>query len=337
MRALVITAPGVAGVEDVAPPAVGPGEVIVDVERVGVCGTDVEFYTGEMPYLHNGISSYPARLGHEWCGTVSAVGDGVAVSWIGRRTTGDTQIGCGHCYLCLHGRQHTCETRSEVGLRGRYPGALADQLLVPVSSLHGLPENVDATTGAMVEPGSVSLRAAQGADIVPGTPLLVLGAGTIGLLAAQFARSQGAEVTIADRSERSLRFAESLGAFAVYDIKHLPAAKYDAVIDASNDALSPALAVELAQPGGRVVFIGLSGAPSMLDTRSMVFKDVTAVAILSGSPGMASAIEQYASGAVDPRPLVAATIGLDEVPALFAGERPAGAGPGPKVHIDPRV
>jgi hypothetical protein len=74
----------------------------------------------------------------------------------------------------------------------------------------------------------------------------------------------------------------------------------------------------------------------MLDTRAMVFKDVTAVAVLSGSPGMASTVEQYASGAVDPRPLVAATIGLYEVPALFAGNRPAGAGPGPKVHVDPR-
>jgi 2-desacetyl-2-hydroxyethyl bacteriochlorophyllide A dehydrogenase len=337
MRALVITAPGVAGVEDVAPPVAGHGEVVVDVERVGVCGTDVEFYTGEMPYLHNGISSYPVRLGHEWCGTVSAVGDGVDVSWIGRRTTGDTQIGCGHCYLCLHDRQHACENRSEIGLRGRYPGALAEQLVVPVSSLHALPESVGATAGAMVEPGANSLRAAWGAAIEPGTPVLVLGAGTIGLLAAQFALAQGAEVTVADRSERALRFAESLGGFAVYDIQQLPAAKYDAVIDASNDPLSPALAVELVQPGGRVVFIGLSGSPSMLDTRALVFKDVTAVAVLSGSPAMASTVEQYAAGAVDPRPLVAATIGLDEVPALFAGNRPAGAGPGPKVQVDPRV
>ena len=154
MRALVITAPGVAGVEDVAPPVAVPGHVVVDVERVGVCGTDVEFYTGEMPYLHNGISAYPVRLGHEWCGTVSAIGDGVASSWIGKRATGDTQIGCGHCYLCLHGRQHACENRSEVGLRGRYPGALAEQLVVPAATLYALPDQVDATAGAMVEPGA---------------------------------------------------------------------------------------------------------------------------------------------------------------------------------------
>jgi len=337
MRALVISAPGVAAVEDVAPPVARPGEVVVDVERVGVCGTDVEFYTGEMPYLHNAISSYPVRLGHEWCGTVSAVGEGVASSWIGNRTTGDTQIGCGRCYLCLHGRQHACQNRSEVGLRGRYPGALAEQLVVPASSLHPLPDQVDATAGAMVEPGANSLRAAWGAAIEPGTPVLILGAGTIGLLAARFAVAQGGDVTVADRSERALRFAESLGGFAVYNIDQLPTTPYDAVIDASNDPLLPAMAVDLVQPGGRAVFIGLAGSPSMLDTRAMVFKDVTAVAILSGSPAMASTIEQYASGAVDPRPLVAATIGLDEVAALFAGNRPPGAGPGPKVHVDPRA
>jgi 2-desacetyl-2-hydroxyethyl bacteriochlorophyllide A dehydrogenase len=336
MRALVISGPGVAAVEDLAPPVAGPGQVVVDVERVGVCGTDVEFYTGEMPYLHNGISSYPVRLGHEWCGTVSAVGDGVDVSWIGSRTTGDTQIGCGHCSLCLHGRQHACADRSEVGLRGRYPGALAEQVLVPVSSLHALTDQVDAMAGAMVEPGANSLRAAWAAAIEPGCPVLILGAGTIGLLAAQFAVSQGAEVTVADRSERALRFAESLGGFAVYDITQLPAARYDAVIDASNDPLAPALAVDLVQAGGRAVFIGLSGSPSLLDTRTVVLKDITAVGILSGSPALASTIEQYASGAVDPRPLVAATIGLDDVPALFAGNRPSGAGQGPKIHIDPR-
>ena len=100
------------------------------------------------------------------------------------------------------------------------------------SSLHALPDQVDATAGAMVEPGANSLRAAWGAAIEPGTPVLVLGAGTIGLLAAQFAVAQGAEVTVADRSNGHLRFAASLGGFAVYDIEQLPTVPYDAVIDA---------------------------------------------------------------------------------------------------------
>ena len=76
MRAFVITGPGESEVQDVEPPIAEPGRVVVDVERVGVCGTDVEFFTGEMAYLHQGHASYPMRLGHEWCGTVRAVGPG---------------------------------------------------------------------------------------------------------------------------------------------------------------------------------------------------------------------------------------------------------------------
>ena len=134
------------------------------------------------------------RIGHEWCGTVSAVGPGVDPSWIGRRTTGDTMLGCGHCRRCLGGRQHVCEDRFEIGIRGGFPGALAEQLAVPVSALHPLPDTVDVVAGALVEPGGNALRSVWGANLGPGDRVLVLGPGTIGLLAGMFARAQGAEV-----------------------------------------------------------------------------------------------------------------------------------------------
>jgi len=104
MRAFVITGPGRAEVRDVPPPDAGPGEVVVDVERAGVCGTDMEFFSGAMSYLHTGQAQYPMRIGHEWSGTVSAVGAGVAESWLGRRVTGDTMLGCGRCARCRSGR-----------------------------------------------------------------------------------------------------------------------------------------------------------------------------------------------------------------------------------------
>ena len=109
------------------------------------------------------------------------------------------------------------------------------------------------------------------------------------------------------------------------------------MVDSSNSADLPALALDLVEPGKRVVYIGLSGTPSAVDTRLIALKDVTAVGILSASPGLAGAIEHYASAAVDPRPLVAATVGLDEAGAVLSGWRPPGAGAGPKIHIDPRM
>jgi threonine dehydrogenase-like Zn-dependent dehydrogenase len=94
--------------------------------------------------------------------------------------------------------------------------------------------------------------------------------------------------------------------------------------------------VELVEPGGRVVFIGIAGEPSPVDSRRIALKDLTVVGVLSGSPGLAETISRYASGAVDPRPLVAATVGLDDAVAVLSGERDPAWGSAPKIHIDPR-
>lgn len=337
MRAFVITGPGLCAVQDVDPPAAGPGEVVVDVERVGVCGTDIEFYTGEMSYLHDGHATYPMRIGHEWCGTVSAVGEGVDSGWLGRRTTGDTMLGCGRCRRCLGGLHHVCEDRYELGIRHGRPGALAERVAVPVSSLHALPDSVDATAGALVEPGGNALRAVEAAALSPGDRLLVLGPGAIGLLAARFALARGAEVHVQGLTGESLDFARSVGAHGAWTADGLPDLPFDAVIDASNAAHLPARALELVEPGKRVVYIGLASVASRIDTRALALKDVTAVGVLSASPALARTIGHYASGAVDPRPLVASTVALESLAEVLAGVRPEGAGPGPKIHVDPRL
>jgi threonine dehydrogenase-like Zn-dependent dehydrogenase len=337
MRAYVLNAPGEGWVQEVPAPAAAPGEVVVDVERVGVCGTDIDFFTGDMAYLHSGHASYPIRLGHEWAGRVASVGNGVDSAWVGRRVMGDTMLGDGTCRRCRKGHQHVCENRQEVGVRGGRPGALAQQLAVPTTSLHALPDIVDSVLGALVEPGGNAFRAAQAAALAPGDRALVLGPGTIGLLAAMFARAAGADVHLMGRSEKSLAFARGLGFEHAWTEANLPGLPFDAVIDASNAAQLPALALDLVEPAGRVVYIGLAGSPSNIDTRTLVLTDVTAVGVLSGSPGLDATIAAYASGAVNPRPLVAATVGLEQVGTVLAGERPEAAGPGPKIHVDPSL
>jgi threonine dehydrogenase-like Zn-dependent dehydrogenase len=337
MRAYVLTGPRQGEVQEVPTPVAGPGEVVVDVERVGVCGTDMEFFTGAMAYLHQGHASYPIRLGHEWAGTVASVGNGVNPAWVGRRAMGDTMLGDGTCRRCRKGHQHVCENRQEVGVRGGRPGALAERLAVPATSLHALPDSVDSVLGALVEPGGNAFRAVQAAALAPGGRALVLGPGTIGLLAAMFARAAGAEVHLMGRSEDFIVFARNLGFEHAWTQDSLPGLPFDAVIDASNATHLPALALDLVEPAGRVVYIGLAGSPSHIDTRTLVLKDVTAVGVLSGSSGLDATIAAYASGAVNPRPLVAATVGLEQVGAVLTGERPDAAGPGPKIHVDPRL
>jgi threonine dehydrogenase-like Zn-dependent dehydrogenase len=273
------------------------------------------------------------RIGHEWMGVVSAVGAGVDPSWLGRRVTGDTMLGCGACRRCRTGYQHVCPDRFELGIRGGRPGALAEQVAVPARSLHALPDSVDDEAGALVEPGGNAYRSVQAARLQPGDRVLITGAGTIGLLCAMFARAEGAEVHVMGRSARSLDFASGLGFEEVWTENALPDLSWDAVIEASNAPGLPARAVELVEPGKRVVYVGLAGSPSLLDTRALVLADVTAVGILSASPGLEGTIRAYAGHRVDPRPLVAATIALDQLPRVLAGERPAGSGPGPKFHV----
>ena len=273
MRAFVIEGPGRAGVREVPEPVAGPGQVLVEVDRVGLCGTDVELFTGEMAYLRQGHAAYPLRPGHEWCGTVSAVGDGVDGSWLGRRVTGDTMLGCGRCPRCRGGRHHVCEQRREIGIRGGWPGALA---------------------------------------------------------------AGGAEIHVVGLTGTSLALARDLGVDGAWTAAGLPELPWDAVIDATNDAAVPRRALEATEPGRRVVYVGLAGRPSAVDTRDLVLKDVTAVGILGGSAGLAGAVDHYATGQVDPEPLVAATVILDQVAGVLAGGRPPGAGPGPKIQVDPR-
>ena len=336
MRAFVVTAPGQGAVQEVADPVAGAGQVVVDVHRAGVCGTDAEFWTGDMAYLHQGHARYPIRLGHEWCGIVSAVGRDVDESWLGRRVTGDTMIGCGRCRRCRSGRHNVCADRVEIGVRGGFPGALAEQLAVPVTALLAVPAEVDDAAGAMVEPGGNALRSARAAALSPGDRALVLGTGTIGLLTAAFARADGIDVHLLGDSPAGLEFARALGFAGAWTRADLPPLAWDAVIDATNAAALPALALDLAEPGGRVVYIGLAGQPSRIDTRTMALKDITAVGILGGSQGLAGAVAGYAAGDFDPRRLVAATVRLDQVGAVLAGWRPGAAGPGPKIHVDPR-
>ncbi len=332
MRALVITGPGSAWVEDVEAPVPGAGQVVVDVRRAGICGTDVELFTGQLAYFAQGKIGFPIRPGHEWCGVVSELGEGVDPGWLGARVTGDTMLGCGRCPRCAAGRGHVCADRQEVGIVD-WPGALAEQVLVRTSSLYRLPDAIDDRAGALVEPGGNGWRAATAALAGRGKRILVCGPGTIGLLTTAFATAMGAEVHIwaLDRVREDL--AASFGASGYWTTGDPPPGSYDAVVDCTDDRRMPAAALARAEPTGRVVYIGIAGVPSPIDSRDLVLGDLTAVGILGASAGLGPAIEHYADGRVDPSRIAAVTAGLEDAADALAGRISTGAGT--KILIDP--
>jgi threonine dehydrogenase-like Zn-dependent dehydrogenase len=339
MRAFVITAPQRGEVQEVDDLVPMTDQLLVDIERVGICGTDVELYTGVMAYMGQGKTHFPLRPGHEWVGRVRSVGPDADASWVGTRVTGDTMLGCGVCRFCVGGKQWVCPYRIEVGIMDGWPGALAEQQLIPARFAHLIPEHVSVTSGALVEPGGNSLRAAQATQAGPGSRVLVLGSGTIGLLAALFLLAKGVDVQVAGDRAGSLQLARDLGVSTTHDLDEIAISdeRFDAVIDATSSDTSPAIASRLVDPAGRIVLIGLSGTPSLVDTRDLVLEDITTVGILSASPGLAGAIQAFATGAVEPDSVVAEVIGLADVASRLEGKRGVAAGPGPKVHVDPRV
>jgi threonine dehydrogenase-like Zn-dependent dehydrogenase len=163
----------------------------------------------------------------------------------------------------------------------------------------------------------------------------VCGPGTIGLLTAAFAGAAGAEVHILalDRSREKL--AASFGVAAYWTTDDPPQGSYDAVIDCTDDPGIPATALALVEPAGRLVFIGIAGVPSLIDSRGLVLGDLTAVGILGASAGLAPAIEHYADGRVNPSGVVEVTVGLDRAAEALAGQ--ISTGTGTKIHIDPRA
>jgi 2-desacetyl-2-hydroxyethyl bacteriochlorophyllide A dehydrogenase len=334
MRALIIDGPRSARVGEVEVPRPGAGQVVVDVHRVGICGTDVELFTGELAYFEQGKSRFPLRPGHEWCGVVSAVGEGVDEVWRGARVTGDTMLGCGRCNRCRAGNGHVCADRHEIGITA-WPGALADQVLAPASSLHRLPASVDDRAGALVEPGGNAQRAVAAAHAGPGRRILVCGPGTIGLLAVAFASAAGADVDVLAADPTRQELAATFGADRYWTAEDPPPDTYDAVIDCTGDHRVPASALALVEPAGRVVYIGVSPRPSQIDSRDIVLNDLTVVGILGASAGLATAIAHYADGRVVPGALAEVVVGLDRaVDALSGRIDPA---PGVKIHIDPRL
>ena len=335
MRAFVITEPHIGSVVQVNEPVVGEHDLLVAIERVGICGTDVEFFNGDMAYLQSGHAKYPLQLGHEWCGRVIEIGSQVDEKWRGKFITGDTMLGCQRCERCTSGYQYLCHDRDEVGIRNGYPGALAERLVIPEFAAHLLPDDLDPALGAMVEPTGNALRSVDATKLKAGERLLIFGPGTIGLLCALIAKSRGIEVHLVGIEERSLTFARQFGFAGVHHIDAIPQLPVHGIIDATYNNAVPALALDLLEPGRTVVFIGIAGTPSMIDSRVLVLKDLKAIGILSASPGVAGTIALLSSGAIDPRALIASVVSLEESAEVLAGKRPGAVGDGPKIHIKP--
>ncbi len=331
-REVVLSGPGEVHVVEIDDTAPAPGELLIAPEAVGICGTDMDLLEGTMGYLTSGLIDYPLTPGHEWSGTVLAVGDGVDGFSPGDRVVGEAPIGCGTCQVCTSGEYHLCPDRIETGFI-RQSGALTERFRYPDRGAHLLPPQVSFQDAALIEPLAVAYRGVHRLLAHGGGRLLVVGGGTIGLLCAMTAQALGVEdIVVVEPQPHRRAFAEDLGLASVDSAS----GSWPLVIEASGREPGMQAALTATGVGGRLLLIGLCGRPSIpVDIDRIVLQDQTVLGSLS-SPGVwPEVIDLVASGRILPGRLVTHTFGLAEIPDAFAqmGSRDPGT---MKVHVHPQ-
>lgn len=210
-------------VEDIPAPKPGPGDVGIKVAWTGICGSDLHEYLAgpifvpvdeDHPLSHD---KAPITMGHEYCGTVTELGDGVTDLAIGDRVAIEPIFACGTCPACLEGKYNLCDSLGFVGLSGGH-GGFAAHSVVPARMVHKMPDDLSMEQGALVELAAVALHAVRLSRIKAGDKAAVFGAGPIGLLVVEALRVAGAsEIHVVEPSEVRRQKALDLGATSVID------------------------------------------------------------------------------------------------------------------------
>lgn len=268
MDALVYEGPKELNLRKLPVPEPLSDEVLIRVERAGICGSELSGYLGQ-----NSLRKPPLVMGHEFSGTVTAVGAGVDKIRNGERVTVNPLISCDNCRNCKLGKPQLCVERQVIG--AARPGAFAEYVKVPAKSVVKLPDSVSMDRGALVEPLACAIHAARLARFDPADHLLIFGAGPIGLLVLQVAQIAGlSNIVLVDLNQERLNIAADMGAQAVSSsekaAKLAPSEGFDVTVDAVGVDETRMDGTKLTRTGGRVVFSGLHEAESSLPVNVII-------------------------------------------------------------------
>jgi len=314
MDALALTGPNEFEIRTVPVPPVGPQEVLCKVHSVAICGTDKEIISGN--FLRKGWPrEYPYTPGHEWSGTVVALGEGSAELGFqpGDRVAGTAHAGCGYCRQCAIGRYNLCDNygNEDVGHRhyGHYStGAMRQYHPSSIKSVFKIPDSMTLEQAALVDASSIALHAVKRAGARAGETAAIIGPGAQGLLAGRLAQLMGAaRVIMVGRGER-LETAAALGfeivdnsttdgPDAVRDLTEGKGAHF--TVDTAARGNTPADAVSMTRKGGRVALIGVPLEPCVLPLQRIVFEEMDLFGVRANPGTCAEVIPLIAEGKLD--------------------------------------
>ena len=328
MRAAVVNPDGATEVGLVDEPAPGHGEILLRVTSCGICGSDLK----SRPVMPHGTV-----MGHEFCGEVVAVGPGTDGEWReGMRAAVLPVLSCGTCKWCRTGNVAHCASARLIGLGGR-PGGFAEFAVASQALSFRLPDGMPEPFGALVEPFSVGLHTARAARIEAGDRVAIIGAGPVGLATAGWADEMGAgEIVVSDPAPSRRRLGRAFGATAVVD----PATDdlgggYDVVVECVGKPGLLNVAVAAAGTKGRVVVAGVCSSPDPYVPVRALMKELTiSFAVYYLPEEFEMVIRAFASGRIDPAPLVTSTVSLGEVDRAFGSL--SSSAEECKILVDPR-
>lgn len=282
MRALVKVAPG-PGLElrDVPEPTVGPDDVLIQVQRMAICGTDLHIDDWD-DWAASAVTT-PLTIGHEFMGVVAGAGDQVQDIDIGDRVTAEGHITCGRCRNCRAGRRHFC--RNTVGVGIQRDGGFAEYVAVPQFNVYAIPDHIDDDTAAVLDPLGNAVHTALTFDLV-GEDVLITGAGPIGLMAIPIAQRTGARhVVISDLSETRLELAREMGATRAVNVgsERLPDVMdelgmtegFDVGLEMSGAPAGLQSMIEVMNHGGRIALLGLVPDGTPVAWNDVIFRGLT--------------------------------------------------------------
>ncbi|MFC1960362.1 zinc-binding dehydrogenase [Chloroflexota bacterium] len=284
MKQAVMTSPGIIEIKDIDKPTIASDEVLLDIKRIGVCGSDIHVYHGLHPY-----TSYPIVQGHEVAGLVAEVGSAVTGFAVGDKVVPMPQVVCGECYPCTHGMYHICESLKVMGFQT--DGAGQEYFPIKADLVLSVPADFPLDHAAMIEPVAVGVHAVRRVGDVAGKNVLVLGAGTIGNLTGQVAKGLGAKaVMITDVSDFKLDKARACGFEYVVNpqkedlneaiLRDFGPNRADLILECVGVEPTITQAIEFARKGTTIVVVGVFGEKPRVDLGLVQDRELSLVGTL---------------------------------------------------------
>ena len=262
-------------------PQVGPNDVLIRIRKTAICGTDMHIYNWD-DWAQKTIP-VPMHVGHEYVGTVEAMGDEVRGLRIGQRVSGEGHIVCGHCRNCRAGRRHLCRNSQGVGVNR--PGAFADYLVIPAMNAFPIPDDIPDDIAAILDPFGNAAHTALSFDLV-GEDVLITGAGPIGVMAAAICRHVGARhVVITDVNDYRLELAKKMGAHRTVNVAKerlrdvMPELNmvegFDVGLEMSGVPAAFRDMLDVMNHGGKIAMLGIPPEEAAIDWTQVIFKGLT--------------------------------------------------------------